>query len=128
MKGDRLYVGHILLAAKDIKTYVSGSDFDVFSRNTLLQDGIIRKLEIIGEASKRLTPEFRDALPDIPWKDVIGMRNKLVHDYFGVNLEAVWETATVEVPELRGALEIIQVEESSDQPKKEEDQNDEEKK
>ena len=104
MKKDNLYAGHIILAVKDIESYIKGSDFETFSKDTLLQDGVIRKLEIIGEASKRLSLKFKDAFPDIPWKDICGMRDKLVHDYFGVNLQAVWETATTEVSPLGQVL------------------------
>jgi len=105
MKGDNLYIGHILNAADDIGRYVAGVDFGRFSEDTLLQDGVMRKLEIIGEAAKRLSPELCDAVTDVPWKDICGMRDKLVHDYFGIDLMAVWKTAAEDIGALKTALE-----------------------
>jgi uncharacterized protein with HEPN domain len=91
-KRDRLYLKHIRRAIRDLENYTKETDYQEFSQNTLLQDGVIRKLEIIGEASKRLSPELKQASPQIPWKELAGMRDKLIHDYFGVNLAAVWKT------------------------------------
>jgi len=75
--------------------------------NNLIQDGVIRQLEIIGEATKRLSKEFKDRYPEIPWKDIAGMRDKLIHGYFGVDLDAVWDTAKKDIPGLRGKIEEI---------------------
>ena len=104
MKRDKFYLQHILQAIDDVERYTANANFESFSEDTLLQDGVIRKLEIIGEASKRLTLKFRDELPDIPWKDICGMRDKLIHDYFGVDIKAVWKTAIKDVPLLKQAL------------------------
>ncbi len=93
MEKDKLYLKHILTAIDDIETYISRTDFENFSKNKLLQDGVMRKLEIIGEASKRLSDDFRNSTSEIPWKDICGMRDKLIHDYIGVDIMAVWKTA-----------------------------------
>lgn len=99
-----MYVGHILKAIEDIEEYTHAMDFENFSKNKLVQDGVMRKLEIIGEASKRLSPGLRDSAKDIPWKEICGMRDKLIHDYFGVDLMAVWKTATEDTKMLKDAL------------------------
>lgn len=92
-------------AIVDLENHTKGLDFKSFSGNVLVQDGVMRKLEIIGEASKRLSDELRDSVPEIPWKDMCGMRDKLIHDYMGVDLMAVWKTATEDAQELKKALE-----------------------
>ncbi len=104
MKKDNLYIGHIIGAVDDIARYVTGLGFEQFSENTLLQDGVMRKLEIIGEAAKRLSAECCDATPEVPWKDICGMRDKLIHDYFGIDLMAVWKTATEDTNVLKQSL------------------------
>ncbi|MCF6265334.1 MAG: DUF86 domain-containing protein [Desulfuromusa sp.] len=75
-----------------------------FSGTRLLQDGVIRQLEIIGEATKNLSKNVRDMAPDVPWKDMAGMRDKLIHQYFGVDIEAVWATAQLDLPEVKKAI------------------------
>lgn len=105
MRNDNLYIRHILQAVDDIESYIFECDFDRFSKETLIQDGVMRKLEIIGEAAKRLSPELCDSTSEIPWKDICGMRDKLIHDYFGIDLMAVWKTVTEDMGALKQALE-----------------------
>lgn len=105
MKKDSLYVGHILKAVEDIERYVANVDFERFSKDTLVQDGVMRKLEIIGEAAKRLSSELYGSTSEIPWGDICGMRDKLVHDYFGIDLMAVWKTVTEDLDALKMTLE-----------------------
>lgn len=69
------------------------------------QDAVVPRIEVLGEASKRLSKTFRDAHPEIPWKSMIGMRNVLIHDYHRIMLDEVWQVATHDVPELLGIIE-----------------------
>jgi len=103
-KDDNVYINHILDSISKIEDFIKDLDFDKFAENFLVQSGVIRELEVIGEASKNLSPEFIDSLPDIPWRDIGDMRNKLIHEYFNIDLEAVWKTATEDLPELKKIL------------------------
>ncbi|MGD8869421.1 MAG: DUF86 domain-containing protein [Gemmatimonadales bacterium] len=106
-RDDLPYLRHILDAIGRIESYVSGVDEGVFLENAEKQDAVIRQLQIVGEAAKRLSAELRAAYPDIPWREVAGMRDKLVHDYFGVDLQFVWVTVTEDIPELKSRIEQI---------------------
>lgn len=104
MEKDKIYAQHILDAVSAIEKFIAGGEYESFSGDKLLQDGIIRELEIIGEASKKLSEEFKSLIPNLPWKDIAGMRDKLVHDYFSVDLDAVWKAATKDIQELKSEL------------------------
>ena len=77
------------------------------SEKKLLQDGVIRQLEIIGEAARHISGELRAKYADVPWQDIIGMRNKLIHDYLGVDIELVWITASEDLPALRERIQVM---------------------
>ncbi|MBE0433264.1 DUF86 domain-containing protein [candidate division WOR-3 bacterium] len=100
-KDDSLYLRHIIDAIGRIEEYTSGMNYEDFVASNLVQDGVIRQIEIIGEAVKRLSDRTRSMHQEIPWKDVIGMRNKLIHDYFGVDIDAVWDTVEKDIPILK---------------------------
>jgi len=92
-RGDRLYLQNILDAIAAVETYVQGIDRDGFDKNRLVQDGVIRQITIMGEATKLLSDELRDKYSHIPWRLIARMRDTLIHRYFGVDLEQVWLTA-----------------------------------
>ena len=73
----------------------------------MLRDAVVRQLEIIGEATKRISPALRSKYPDIPWQDIAGMRDKLIHDYFGVDFETVWVTTQKDLAPLKREVEAI---------------------
>lgn len=104
---DLVYLRHILDAIGKIKEYLEGIDEDAFYLNSLVQDGVIRQLEIIGEATKQVSKETRTEHDHIPWKDMAGMRDKLIHDYLGVDVELIWYTAKNDVPVLETSIARI---------------------
>ncbi len=88
-RDDSVYLRHILDAVAKTEIYLRGVDKAVFHQNTLLQDGVIRQLEIIGEATKHPLSELRVRYSHVPWQNIAGMRDKLIHGYFGVDVETV---------------------------------------
>ena len=88
-KEDIVYLRHILDAVARIEEYTKGVIYEDFTNDNLVQAGVMREIEIIGEATKRLSKDIRDKHPGILWKKLAGMRDKLIHDYFGVDIDAV---------------------------------------
>jgi uncharacterized protein with HEPN domain len=101
MKSDRVFLGHILESADKIEEYTEHITREDFGKNNLVFDEVVRQIMIIGEASVNLTDAFKETHYNIPWHKIIGMRNELVHGYFGLDVDTVWETSQVDVPELR---------------------------
>ena len=106
-KDDKAYLAHILDAARQIEVYVSGVDYEEFLDSRLIQDGVIRQFEIIGEATKNLSPETCSLAPAVPWKDMAGMRDKLIHQFFGVDIAAVWESVLQDIPMVKKEVEKL---------------------
>jgi uncharacterized protein with HEPN domain len=109
-KDDTVYMKHILDAIHRVEEYTQNIEYKDFIENHLIQDGVIRQIEIIGEAVKRLSNEIKEKYTDVPWKDIVGMRNKLIHNYFGVDVDAVWETVKKDIPVLKKKLIGIKAE------------------
>jgi len=103
VKDDRVYLEHIRDALADIATYTSAGR-DAFFDERIRQDATLRKLEVIGQAVKNLSEESKSRRPQIPWKQIAGMRDKVIHDYFGVNLEIVWAVVEKDLPQLERAV------------------------
>jgi uncharacterized protein with HEPN domain len=99
VKDDRLYLGHIREAAERIVAYGRDGE-DRFRTDLRTQDAIIRNLQVMGEAVKKVSAETRESHPEIPWRDIAGMRDRVVHDYFGVSLDIVWDVTVNHVPPL----------------------------
>jgi len=103
---DRIYLLHVRDAIADILVYAEAGE-DAFLRETMRQDAIIRKLEVIGEAVKQLSDNTRESKPDIPWRRLAGMRDRLIHQYFGVDLDLVWNVVRLELPTLLEAVDDV---------------------
>lgn len=97
---DNDYLSDVLEAMSRVLRYVEGMSFEDFMQDIRTQDAVVRNIEIIGEATKHLSISCRRRFPQIPWKEMAGMRDKLIHHYFGVNYDVVWTVATEEIPQL----------------------------
>ena len=95
---DRVRLQHMIEAAESAIEFVSGRERADLDTDRMLLFAVIRAIEIIGEAASRISEEIRAAHGEIPWKAIIGMRNRLMHAYFEINTETVWKTVTVEIP------------------------------
>lgn len=104
---DRDLLSDMQEAIRRIGNYTEGMAYQTFLEDTRTQDAVIRNLEIIGEAAKRVSTDLQRSYPCIPWKAMAGLRDRLIHHYFGINLDIVWHIATAELPEVAGQLEAI---------------------
>jgi len=106
-KDDLVYIRHVSDALVKIIDYTSGMNKKEFISNPKTQDAVIRQFEIIGEATKQLSKAFRDKHSDVPWKKLAGLRDKLIHDYMGVDVLAIWKSVVSDLPELRKQIKEI---------------------
>ena len=105
-KDDRVYFLHIRDAIERVAEYTTDGK-DAFFADRKTQDAVVRNLEVIGEAVKHVSTELKAAHPDIPWQQIAGMRDKMIHEYFGVNLKVVWEVVARDLRELKGKILAI---------------------
>lgn len=101
------YVQDIIAAIDDVVDFTLGLSFDRFEDDRKTVNAVIRSIEIIGEAAKHVSQEVRAQFPKVPWKRMAGMRDKVSHEYFGVDLEIVWQTVTQDLPALRPLMEEV---------------------
>ena len=106
-RDDSVYLPHILDALGQVAEYTKGIDYDRFRATRMVQDAVIRQFEVVGEATKNLSADFRERHGALPWKDLAGFRDKLIHQYFGVDLATVWRSVVDDVPLLLEELKII---------------------
>jgi uncharacterized protein with HEPN domain len=104
---DRVRLQHMIEAAESAVQFVSGRARADLDTDRMLQFAVIRAIEIIGEAASKITAETRAAHSAIPWKAIVGMRNRLIHAYFDINSQMVWETVTVEIPAILDQLRAL---------------------
>lgn len=107
IKNDHVYLEHILESIRKIEGFLTGITKFEFDRSVLIQDAVIRNIEIIGEATKKISKQFTQTHPEIPWQDMAGMRDKLIHDYLDVDLEVVWKTVESDLPLLKELIQKI---------------------
>ncbi len=108
-RGDREYIRDILIACENIMCYKEGYDFDMFISDRRTQDAIVRNIEIIGEAVKNVSENLKKKYREIEWIEIAKTRDKLIHSYFGIDLDIVWDIITVDIPPLKEQIkEIIQ--------------------
>jgi uncharacterized protein with HEPN domain len=103
-KNDDMYIGHILDAIEKIDEYIRDIDREAFIASDLHIDGVARELSIIGEATSRLSQEFCEAHPEIPFRNIIGMRNIIIHEYAGTDAHFLWDTSRQDLPIFKKAL------------------------
>jgi uncharacterized protein with HEPN domain len=97
----------MLDAAKEAMDFATAHSRPELDTNRMLTLALVKSIEIVGEAASKLGPELRAQYPDIPWQDIVGMRNRLIHAYFDVDLDRVWDTVTDDLPPLAAALDAI---------------------
>lgn len=102
-----IFIEHILESIKNIESFTKGISDESFLKNREKQNAVVRELEIIGEAVKNIPNTFKNKYPEIPWKDIAGTRDKIIHHYFGVDLNIVLEIIKKDIPELKEEMQKI---------------------
>ncbi len=106
-KDPYVFIDHIRESIEMIETYTNGVTKELFLNTPQIQDAVCRCLEIIGEAANKLESEFKEQFPNVPWYKIVAMRNILIHEYFAVDLDQVWNTVQKDLPDLKNQLDKI---------------------
>ena len=100
-KDDSVYLHHILMAIERIEEYSEGVSLSEFLNTGIVQDGVVRQLEIIGEATRNLSAELVQSHPEVPWGEIIGLRNRIAHAYYNIDQGVVWDIVQEDLPSLK---------------------------
>lgn len=103
MKDDKVYIDQMLDAVRKVEAFTDGFDFTSFKVDEKTQSAVILQLVLIGEIAKQVSEKTRTKI-DLPWKEIIGFRDRAIHNYFGIDLEIVWQTVQDDIPQLKAAL------------------------
>ena len=106
-RNPQLLLEDMLLSMEKITSYIGTMDKDSFVKDARTVDAVVRNLEIIGEAASRIPEDFKTIHPQIPWRRVVGLRNRVLHEYFGVDLEIVWSVVTQDLPPMKSGVKQI---------------------
>lgn len=102
-----LYLVDILDSIEKIESYIKDRPYEKFISDEMALDAVVRNIEIIGEATKNLSKELKQAHPEVPWQKIAGMRNKMIHEYFGIDAEILWLTVTEDIPMLKKLIKPL---------------------
>lgn len=105
--GDKVRLLHIIDAIDEIANYIQDSDFETFTNNSMMFNASLRQLEIIGEASNRLSEGLMNKNTSIPWAQIIGLRNLVIHEYFGIDDVTIWNIIKLNLPELKEKIALL---------------------
>lgn len=106
-KDPKIFLHHILESLEEIENHLKGFSEGDFSRDVKTQDAVVRRIGVLGEAVKNLPTRFRKKYPEVEWREIAGMRDKLIHHYFGIKMDVVWETSKKDLPKLKEQIEQI---------------------
>lgn len=112
--GDNARIQHIYDALLEIESYVQQSSYDIFRSNSMMQYACVKQLEIVGEAANHLTPHFKKLQPEIQWREIVGLRNILIHEYFGIDTKIVWDIIKTDMVLLK--LQVKEIIEKTQTP------------